>query len=112
MKSIRQEIQYETRQGVLVIRMKGRILHEVSEDLLSFLGSMQRGRELKVVINLAQVHYMSSAAIGALVRIGSECQLKLADISAVVRKLLELGEILPLFEVVGSEEQALKEFTA
>ncbi len=110
MKPLRQEIRYETVQDVLVIRLKGRILHEVSEELLGFLASTQSGAGRKVVINLAEVNYMSSSAIGALVRIGSECRLKLADLSEVVRKLLELGEILPLFEVVGTEDQAVREF--
>ncbi len=112
MKSIRQEIRYETLGEVLVVRLKGRILHEVAEELMSFLASFDRGADLRVVINLAEVHYMSSSAIGALVRIGSENRLKLAELSEVVRKLLELGEILPFFEIAGSEEQAVKEFSA
>lgn len=110
MKSIRQEIRYETVGDVLVVRLKGRILHEVAEELVGFLASMPRGHEQRVVINLAEVHYMSSAAIGALVRIGSECKLKLAELSEVVKKLLELGEILPLFDLAHSEDQALKDF--
>jgi anti-anti-sigma factor len=112
MKSIRQEIRYQTVGDVLVIRLKGRILQEVSEELLSFLESFDRVAELKVVVNLSEVHYMSSSAIGALVRIGSESKLKLAELSEVVRKLLELGEILPLFDIAASEDLAVKEFSA
>lgn len=110
MKPLRPEIGCESVGDVVVFRLRGRIGHEVAEDLSAFLADLRPAHGRKVLVDLSGVHYMSSAAIGTLVKIGSESRLKLAALSEVVRKLLELGEILPLFDIVPSEAEGLESF--
>lgn len=111
-KRLRPEISYLEVGGVLVLRMRARIVQDVSEALMDFVSKRDLGPEGRLILNLSEVVYMSSSAIGALVRIGSECRLKLAAPSDAVRKVLELGEILPMFDIASSEEQALADFDA
>ncbi|MBI5369091.1 MAG: STAS domain-containing protein [Planctomycetes bacterium] len=111
-KRLRPEMAYLVRQDVLVIRLSGRILQDVSESLMNFLAGRRLEADSRVVLNLAEAVYLSSSAIGALVRTASECRVKLAPLSDAARKVLELAEILPMLDIASSEEQALRDFAA
>lgn len=111
-KRLRPEISYTTLGGILVLRLRGRIVQDVADDLMNFVTKKGLTAESPLVLNMSEVTYMSSSGIGTLVRIGSECRLKLAAPSDPVRKVLELGEILPMFDIASSEAQALADFAS
>jgi len=68
-----------------------------------------------ILLNLAEVKYMSSSGIRIFVstmRIlkGSGRKLRLCNLSDSVKKIFEVVELLDMFGVFDSEEEALKSF--
>ncbi|MBI3267697.1 MAG: STAS domain-containing protein [Planctomycetes bacterium] len=111
-KRLRPEVAHLTLSGVLVVRLRGRILQDVAEAFMNFVSAQDLTAESPLALTMTEVTYMSSSAIGTLVRIGSECRLKLVAPSDAVRKVLELGEILPMFDIASSETQAVADLLA
>ena len=101
---------------VVVVRCRGRI---VSGDEAAFLQSeLEKLTELtkNVVLQLAEVSYMDSGGLGALVRIfgrlrAARGDLKLCEMSSFVGQVLRATSLLSVFNTYASEREAVEAFS-
>ena len=91
--------------GVTVLRVRGNFGQDVVHEIEGVVAALGAGSPL--VINLHDVVYLSSAGIGEIVHLASRFNLALADPPESVVKILGLAEVLSLFDVGASEEEAL-----
>jgi anti-sigma B factor antagonist len=103
-------------EDVTVLDVSGRIvLGEQTTDLLQTLRNLATGGERKILLNLAEVSYVDSAGLGALVRSHTavteqEGHLKLLHVPAKVQTLLKITKLSSLFESYDDEATAIKSF--
>jgi anti-sigma B factor antagonist len=103
--------------GVLVLEARGRItLGPETESLRQRLKSAGDSHK-HIVLDLAGVDYIDSAGLGTLVagaasvrRAGGE--LKLANLTARVRDLMQITRLSTLFDVYDSLDKARSSFAA
>ena len=101
---------------VTVLDVSGRIvLGEQTKDLQQTLRDLAAGGEKKLLLNLAEVTYVDSAGLGALVRSHTavteqEGHLKLLNVPAKVQTLLKITKLNSLFESFDDEASAIKSF--
>lgn len=102
--------------GVTIVDLSGRLvlgegtstLREVIQDLIS-------RSQTKVLLNLADVSYIDSSGLGALVSgyttlTSKQGQLKLLNLTRKVHDLLQITKLLTVFEVFDNEANAVKSF--
>ncbi|MBI3934075.1 MAG: anti-sigma factor antagonist [Acidobacteria bacterium] len=102
--------------GVTILDLSGRIiLGEPTATLRdTFQELITRGQK-KVLLNLADVNYIDSSGLGALVSgfttlTNQQGQLKLLNLAKKVHDLLQITKLLTVFEVYEDEIAALKSF--
>jgi anti-sigma B factor antagonist len=101
---------------VEVVQINGRIelgegsaaVRDVVRDLLA------KGRK-KILLNLADVDYIDSAGLGALVSAFTSVrneggELKLVYLTKKVQDLLQMTRLYTVFEIFDDEEAAIKSF--
>jgi anti-sigma B factor antagonist len=95
--------------GKIVLGDGSSLLRETVKDLAS------RGQK-KLLLNLADVSYIDSSGLGALVASfttikGQEGQIKLLKLTSKVHDLLQITKLLTVFDVFTDEATALKSFS-
>ena len=85
---------------------------EVFRDAVNAL--VERGRT-RVLLNLAEVPFLDSTGLGVLASKHvtlrrRDGQLKICNISARIRRVLETTKLLHVFEVFDSEAEAVRSF--
>ena len=102
--------------GVTVLDLSGRIvLGEGSEVLRTALADLARRGMKKILLNLADVSYVDSSGLGAMVSgyttiTGQQGQLKLLNLTKKIHDLLQITKLLTVFEVFEDESKAVKSF--
>ena len=104
-------------EDVTVLDVSGRIvLGEHTTELQQTLKSLAAGGEKKLLLNLAEVTYVDSAGLGALVRSHTavteqEGSLKLLHVPTKVQTLLKITKLNSLFESFDDEAKAVQSFS-
>jgi anti-sigma B factor antagonist len=105
------------RGGVTVMGLTGRFtVGEGTTPLRDAVRqALDRGRN-KIVLNLAEVMYINSSDLGELVRAlasvrSSGGQLKLSNVQAFTRGLLQVTRLDTVLEVLPDDESAVKSFS-
>jgi anti-anti-sigma factor len=108
-------LQTETIGKVVVIRCQGRIV--TGEETLSLQKEIERHVPItkKFVLQLAEVKYLDSGGLGALVRVmgvlrAQHGDLKLCQTSSFVHQVLEATGLLKVFHTYASEKEAVDAF--
>lgn len=102
-------------EGVIVIAPEGELDVSNSSQLKEMLDEeISEGRR-KIVIDLKEVGYVDSSALGVLVSGLKEMRrlrgsLKLAHLSEGVDKIFQLTRLSRFFEIYGTVEDALQSF--
>jgi anti-sigma B factor antagonist len=102
--------------GISVLDMEGRIvLGEESSALRERVKNLLGQDHKKIVLNMANVSYIDSAGLGALVASYTSAKnqgamLKLANLGGKFREVLQVTKLLTVFEVYDSEAAALGSF--
>ena len=102
--------------GVTVVDLSGRIiLGEPTSTLRELFRDMVGRGQKKILLNLADVSYIDSSGLGALVSgyttlTSQQGQLKLVNLTNRVHDLLQLTKLLTVFEVFDDETAAVKSF--
>ena len=106
-----------TANGVTVVEAVGRIiLGQETNDLRESLKGLLANGTTKIVINLAQVDFIDSSGLGALVGLYSTAnsrgaKIKLAAITKRFHELLQITKLLTVFDVYDSEDAAVASFS-
>lgn len=104
---------------ILVISVSGRVLGDDSlqlrRKLAGWIAEIPEGENLKVVLNLGGVSMMDGSGIGVLVSTYTNVQkrggrLVLAKLSGGMQNLIDITKLKRIFEVYGTEEEAIKSF--
>ena len=101
------ELQLITEKNVegTIVHGSGRITSATSELLQSTVRGLIPGTK-RLVLDLAEVNYIDSSGIGALVSVyiaagRAECDLQLANLQPRIRDLFELSRLTAVFEGRG-----------
>jgi len=107
----------ETRSGqVCVVALNGRIDSSNANDLMGRLTSLIGAGERSILVDFAQVLYLTSAAFRALLVATDEAErtatrFVLCNLAGHVRELFEMGGLLEVFTIMPSREEALKQLS-
>jgi len=103
--------------GIGIIEPDGRIDSvEAANDLSNALRKCVDEGKVKVVVNLGNVDYVNSSALGSLVsarKLIKEREgggLKLARLQPFVMEVFKKSQLIQMFDVVDTVEAAVKEF--
>jgi anti-sigma B factor antagonist len=102
--------------GVGVVELSGRIvLGEESNAMREQIKGMLAAGQKKIVLNLADVTYIDSAGLGALVAAHHSARtqgasLKLAHLGSKFQEILQVTKLLTVFEVHDTEAAAIHSF--
>ena len=111
------QIDERTIGDVLVLDVNGRItLGEGDEILKDKVNSLLNQGKKKIVLNLAEVPYVDSAGLGAIVRTYTTVSrqggnLKLLNLTKRITDLLAITKLLTVFETFESESDAVQSFS-
>ena len=105
-------------QDVTIVDFTGRLAAGVSDTVLpQVVGELLDGGSTKILLNLSDMDYIDSNGLGELVQVYRESQRKGASLRLLkpqdrVARTLRLTNLLPMFSVYESEDEALKAFSA
>lgn len=103
---------------VTIVDFKGRLAIGVSDTILPRMINEILGEgSKKILLNLSEMDYIDSNGLGELVQVYRESQRKGASLRLLkpqdrVTKTLRLTNLLPMFAVYETEDDALKAFNA
>ena len=102
--------------NVVVIYLAGRLDVHLSAEIEKEINNViQTEPDCHLLLNLKDVEYMSSSGLRIFVstmRILKESKrkLKLSNMNSAVKKIFEVVELMDMFDLYESEEEALKSF--
>ncbi|OGF68206.1 MAG: anti-anti-sigma factor [Candidatus Fischerbacteria bacterium RBG_13_37_8] len=110
------ELSYKELGDITVVQVSGRItLGEGDVKLRDAIYNLLKENKGKIVLNLGDVSYIDSAGIGELIsaytaakRNGAE--LKLLNLTKKIQDILQITQLLTIFEVFNNENEALNSF--
>jgi anti-sigma B factor antagonist len=103
--------------GVIVLDIEGRIvLGDESNSFRERVKSLLAAGQKKIVLNLANVTYIDSAGLGTLVATFHSARsqgalLKLANLGAKFKEVLQVTKLMTVFDTYDSEEAAIQSFS-
>ncbi len=106
----------QTAQGIPVIHLRGEIdLHTCPELREAFKKLMDEGAHM-IILNLAEVPYLDSAALGVLVDAVRRARehngsIHLVQVTPFVLRAFEITRLIKIFQVHPTEEDALRAVT-
>ena len=104
--------------GVSLVALNGRIvLGEESNALREKLKSLIAGGKKKIVLNMADVEYIDSSGLGALVAAhlsakNGGASLRLCNLGKKFHEVMQLTKLLTVFDVYDTEAAAVSSFPA
>jgi anti-sigma B factor antagonist len=102
--------------GVFVVKLEGRIvLGEESHSLREKLKTVLAEGKKKIVLNMADIKYIDSSGLGALVAAHysaktQNASMRLCNLGGKFYEVLQITKLLTVFDVYDSEAAAVKSF--
>lgn len=103
-------------EGASVLDVSGRIDSvEAATDLGNALNKCVSEGKVNIVVNLEDVDYMNSAALGSLISAKKATKekagaLKLANLQSFVMEVFKKSQLVQVFEIVDTVDNAVKAF--
>jgi anti-anti-sigma factor len=109
-------IQSQNAGDVVVIRCRGRIVSGEESRFLQREVEALTQESKKIVLRLAEVNYVDSGGLGALVRLrgvlrAAKGDLKLCELSLFVTQVLQATNLLSVFHSYATEKEAIVAFS-
>jgi anti-sigma B factor antagonist len=84
-------------------------------EIVNMINKLTEENKYNVILNLKDVFYIDSSGIGALISglldlKERQSELKLINVNDFVKKVFVLTNLTSLFDIYGSEEEAIKAF--
>lgn len=98
--------------GVCIVSLTGRIDSANAADFTAHLNGLISSGEKSILLDFANVLYLTSAAFRALLVATDEAEQKaarlaLCSLASQVRELFEMGGLLDAFTILSSRDEAL-----
>jgi anti-sigma B factor antagonist len=109
-------LNFKEMNDVVVVEVSGKItLGEGDVKLRDSIHELLNKKKNKIVLDLGNVSYIDSAGIGELISAytaakRNNAQLKLVNLTKKIQDLLQVTQLLTVFEVYKSENDAIKSF--
>jgi len=105
-------IETDNRQSVSLMKVRGRVDSETAPELDDALTKLLQDNKNKIVLNLGDVNYMSSAGLRAMVKALKDAQksggdVRLASVSAPIEGILLTVGMMQMFKMFSTTEEAL-----
>jgi len=110
------EIQRREREGIAILDLKGRItMGEEASSLRANVTALNSEGKTKIILNLAEVSYIDSTGLGALVMCATSQRkaggdLKLLNLNRRNIELLVMTKLATVFEFFNDEQDAVNSF--
>lgn len=110
------KVNVRQRDGVTILDLKGKITIGVGDVALrNAVQEVMNGGATNILINLADVTTIDSSGVGELVSAyataaGRGAKLKLANLPSKVSDILQITQLITVFEVYDSEDEAVKSY--
>ncbi len=104
------------RDDVSILDLKGRLTIGLGDEALrTAVGELVEGGHLKIIVNLAEVTAMDSSGVGELVSCYTRVtnrggKLKLENLPPKIQDLLQITQLITVFEVFDNEDAAVTSF--
>lgn len=88
------------------------VIQGLGQDLLDLINN---GKDQKILLNLENVNFMSSAMIGKLILFGKKCKsakvdLRICNINPNIKEVFDLMKLEKVFQVSEDETKAVAAF--
>ncbi|HLO28104.1 MAG TPA: STAS domain-containing protein [Anaerolineales bacterium] len=108
-------IETDNRQSVSLMKVKGRVDSETAPELDDALTKLLQNNRNKIVLNLQDVSYMSSAGLRAMVKAYQSANksggdVRLAAVSEPIEVILRTVGMLQMFKMFSTSEEAAAGF--
>jgi len=110
------EIQQREREGIVILALAGRItVGSEASALRDKIGALNAAGMRKVALDMAQVNYIDSTGLGALVMCATslrkaEGNMKLLNLNRRNIELLVMTKLATVFEIFTDEQDAVNSF--
>jgi anti-anti-sigma factor len=102
--------------GVIILYLAGRLDVHLSAEVEKGINKIiNEDTGVHLILNLRDVEYMSSSGLRIFVSTmrllkESKRKLKLCNMNSAVKKIFEVVELMDMFEIYDTEEEAVKSF--
>ena len=103
--------------GIIVIEPKGNFVGgEETDDLRDNIKSLSEGDNKKLVIDLSEVLYLNSTALGVLISAHAnyakrDGQIKLCNLNKNIKNLFVITKLALIFDSYENQEEAIASFS-
>jgi anti-sigma B factor antagonist len=110
------EITVTPKENCDLVVIEGRIDSYTAPNLLESLNEITKNDHYKIILEMGDVNYVSSAGLRVLIDIQKTCkkmhqgEVLLVNVPSRVYETLELAGFVPLFKFYGNVDSALAEF--
>ncbi len=111
------EITVKEKNGVSVMALSGRLDLASGTTLKEQVKAQLKKGQASIHLNLAQVEFINSSGLGALVSIMKEVRIQkgrftLSNMAPYVQEIFDITQLSHIFEIFASEEEALSSYQA
>ncbi len=111
------ELQVETVGEVEVIAATGRLDLVGANSLKDFIRRRLQDNRVQLVLNMKNVDFINSSGLGAMVSILKDVRLAggrlaLSDLASYVKEIMAITQLINVFEIYETQDEALKTFTS
>ena len=111
------QISQEEQNGIVVVAPRGSVDSTTAAALDAHLVALSKTAQPRIVIDFAQVDYISSAGLRVMLTLAKRVRdaggsLTLCSLGDTVRQVFELAGFLPLFSIEGSRDGAVRAMAA
>jgi anti-sigma B factor antagonist len=108
-------IETDNRQSISVMKVKGRVDSETAPELDDALTKLLQDNRNKIVLNLQDVNFMSSAGLRAMVKAYQSANksggdVRLAAVSEPIEVILRTVGMMQMFKLFSTSEEAAAGF--
>ncbi len=106
----------EERKDVTIVYLKGRLDVHLSAEIETELNKIIDEGKNKLLLSLKDVEYLSSSGLRVFIATSRKLkekngELKLMKLNETAKKIFKIVELIDMFDIYESEEDALKSFS-
>ncbi|MCD6249356.1 MAG: STAS domain-containing protein [candidate division Zixibacteria bacterium] len=109
------EIKIREQENVAILSLSGRLDLASGATLKEHLKKLTDEKTIQIHLNLAEVEFINSSGLGALVSIMKEIRLlkgrlTLSNLASYVQEIFEITQLSHIFEIYTTEDEALASY--
>ena len=109
------EISVKTVDEIKVLEFKGKLDTQTFPDAQDQLSELIDKGEMKILVNLEKLDYISSAGLRVLLVAAKQLkpgggEIRICSLTDVVKEVFDISGFVTIFKVFGSESEALEGF--